>query len=371
MEEEQNINELEQEETDEAKAVKKAARIAKSRAKLLENLDAGNFKQLQTKVAHILNIYPDTRNSDITLALKYWETYQYNVFDGEYIGKRDLFKLERQVDITRARAKIQNEYKLFMAKDEIRHHRKKNEKEMVDTMRSQTVSPIKKLHVFSDESGKNQDYFVVGSVWVLQANQLAILAQKIDTWKTENGYKGKEIHFKKIKKNDVDRIKNFINLIADNSSYLGFKFITVKNSEVNRSPSETLAKLIEIMLHKGIEHETTTKRVSANTVVKVNLDNESSLDALALQDLEHNVKTKLTSSNLTSELESITTIKSHLSNFIQIADLIASAIGRKLNNPDSSGDKDVVADYLINQLSLNLDNESDIADMAVRFDVKK
>jgi hypothetical protein len=207
----------------------KAAKIAMARAKLLENLDGGNFKQTITKVAHILNIYPDSRNSDITLALRYWETYQGDIFDGEFIGKKDLFKLERQVDITRARAKIQNEYNLFMAKSEIRNHRKKNEQSMVDTLVSDSTPAIKQVHIFSDESGKSQDHFVVGTLWVLQANQLAFLSQKVDTWKTANDFKNKEIHFKKINKNHVEKIKKFTDLIVNTSQYLGFKVITVKN----------------------------------------------------------------------------------------------------------------------------------------------
>jgi len=350
----------------------KAAKIAKAKAKLLENLDSGNFKELITKVAHVLNIYPDTRNSDITLALKYWETYQYTIFNGEFIGKKDLFKLERQVNITRARAKIQNEYKLFMAKDEIRYRRKKNEETMVDTMRSDSVPAIKQVHVYSDESGKSQDHFVIGSVWLLQANQLAILAQKLDSWKSSNGWKGKEIHFKKLKSSDVSRFKDLIDLIHENSSYLGFKFITVKNSEVNRSQSETLIKLHELLLSKGVEHEVASKRIAPNTHIKITLDEESSLDAVALDELKGSVKAKLEHSVAKgTALEDITTVPSHKSNFVQIADLIASAVGRKLNNPDSNGDKDEVADYLMQRLSLNIESAEIISDMAVRFDLKK
>lgn len=350
----------------------KAAKIAKAKAKLLQNLDSGNFKELITKVAHVLNIYPDTRNSDITLALKYWETYQYTIFNGEFIGKRDLFKLERQVNITRARAKIQNEYKLFMAKDEIRYRRKKNEETMVDTMRSDSVSAIKQVHVFSDESGKTQDHFVIGSVWVLQANQLAIFSQKLDTWKSENGWKGKEIHFKKLKSGDVSRFKDLIDLIHDNSSYLGFKFITVKNSEVKRSQSETLIKLHELLLHKGIEHEVVSKRIAPNTHIKITLDDESSLDAVALDELKGSVKTKLEHSVANgTQLESITTVPSQKSTFVQIADLIASAIGRKLNNPGSTGDKDEVANYLIQRLALNIESEEVLSDMTISFNLKK
>jgi len=350
----------------------KAAKIAKAKAKLLENLDSGNFKELITKVAHVLNIYPDTRNSDITLALKYWETYQYTIFNGEFIGKRDLFKLERQVNITRARAKIQNEYKLFMAKDEIRNRRKKNEETMVDAMRSDNVPAIKQVHVYSDESGKTQEHFVIGSVWVLQANLLAIFSQKIDAWKSSTGWKGKEIHFKKLKNSDVSRFKDLVDLIHDNSSYLGFKFITVKNSEVHRSQSETLIKLHELLLSKGVKHEVASKRIAPNTHIKITLDEESSLDAVALDELKGSIKIKLDYSEAKgTELESITTVPSQKSNFVQIADLIASAVGRKLNNRSSRGAKDEVADYLISRLSLNIEDEEIISDIAVSFNLRK
>ncbi|AAV81488.1 MULTISPECIES: DUF3800 domain-containing protein [Idiomarina] len=350
--------------------IEKAARIARSKAKLLENLNAGNFKQLTTRVAHILNIFPESRNSDITLALRYWETYQHDVFDGEHIGKKDLFKLERQVDITRARAKIQNEYKLFMAKDEIRRHRKKNEREMVESTINDQAATIKQTHVFSDESGKTQDFFVVGSIWVLEAKQLVFLTQKIEQWKVDNGLQGKEIHFKRIKNGDFNRFKSLVDLISANSSYLSFKSLTAKNSELKRSQAETLNKLHEIILHRGVVHEVESKRISGSSLVKVTLDDESSLDPVSLEELKHKVETKLAESAMNSVgLADITTVPSQRSIFIQIADLIASSIGRRLNNPDAETEKDKIANYLIDSLQLNLSKLSSSSDITIRFNL--
>jgi hypothetical protein len=100
---------------------------------------------------------------------------------------------------------------------------------MVDTLVSDSTPAMKQVHIFSDESGKSQEHFVVGTLWVLQANQLAFLSQKVDTWKTANDFKNKEIHFKKINKNHVEKIKKFTDLIVNTLQYLGFKVITVKN----------------------------------------------------------------------------------------------------------------------------------------------
>ncbi len=40
------------------------------------NLAEGNMKHLITKIAYLLNKYPSTRNSDITLQLKYWREFE-------------------------------------------------------------------------------------------------------------------------------------------------------------------------------------------------------------------------------------------------------------------------------------------------------
>lgn len=73
-------------------------------AALWEAVQNGESKHVTQKVATILNRYDETRNSDVALMIKYWETFQGHT--GDSVTHRDLFKLERLTTISRARAKI-------------------------------------------------------------------------------------------------------------------------------------------------------------------------------------------------------------------------------------------------------------------------
>lgn len=71
------------------------------------------IKTLKSKVYRILEDYPETRNSDITLTTKIWRMFYSHIVkvgeDGDYIAKlKDLHQLPREDHIKRVRAQIQN-----------------------------------------------------------------------------------------------------------------------------------------------------------------------------------------------------------------------------------------------------------------------
>ena len=113
---------------------KRAAARLKANESLIASLAGGDFSNQQTRVAHILNLHPAARNSDVALALKYWETFQPELYNPDGIKPADFFKLDRVPFLVRARAKIQNEYELFQAEDKVRRHRKGREDEMRDAV---------------------------------------------------------------------------------------------------------------------------------------------------------------------------------------------------------------------------------------------
>jgi hypothetical protein len=90
-------------------------RLGREATDLMASLNDGVLSDLKTKVAWVLNMYPHTRNSDISLTLKYWELYHSDLYNPTAINPRDMFKMERETSIVRVRAKIQNEYQLFPA----------------------------------------------------------------------------------------------------------------------------------------------------------------------------------------------------------------------------------------------------------------
>jgi len=93
-------------------------KLEEVRTHLLRSVASAKLDTLQEKVAWILNHYPNTRNSDVTLQLTYWEHFDSDIYNGQYILPDDLYRLTRPISLQRARAKIQNTYKLFQASPE-------------------------------------------------------------------------------------------------------------------------------------------------------------------------------------------------------------------------------------------------------------
>ena len=138
---------------------------------LLNNLSSATVNTLRDKVAWILNQNPDTRDSDITLMLTFWETFESNIFNGQIIAPNDLYRLTRLTSISRERARIQNIYKLFQASTPVRHQRGTlSEEEKEKAVEDKPVG-YPSYVVYMDESGKNAEHLIVGSVWFLESGK--------------------------------------------------------------------------------------------------------------------------------------------------------------------------------------------------------
>lgn len=336
---------------------KKLAKIEKEKKELLAALAGGDFSTQRTKVATILNLFPDTRNSDITLALKYWETFQPDIYNPAGIKPKDLFKLERLHYIVRARAKIQNDYGLFQADEKIKYHRKKQEEVMHDAV-LEDIKPKRVVHVFSDETGKTQNFVIVAAVWVLSGRAVFTVSEAIKKWKEKSAWATREVHFSKLGRMDFETLKEYLGVVHQNREFLSFKVIAIERSKTTRKIEEVIAKLHEHMLIRGTEHEIQQGRMDLPREVGVTLDEEQSLDPFSLAEMKRKVSEELANS-YSSELiiDTIQTVSSRTSALVQLADLIAGAVNRQLNCTGERNYKDEMADWVIHTLDLSLSEE--------------
>lgn len=225
---------------------KKRARLEKEKSELLASLAGGDYSTIKTKVAAILNLYPHTRNSDIALSLKYWETFQPQIYKESGILPKDLFKLERLHYIVRVRAKIQNEYGLFQADEKIRKHRKNREEDMFEAV-IQDEAPRRMVSIFADETGKNQDYVIVAAIWVLTGHSVFTVSMAIQEWQQTSSWAKREVHFTKFGKGDLATLNEYLKVIQENREFLNFKVIAVEKAKTRRSIEDTVQKLHENM----------------------------------------------------------------------------------------------------------------------------
>ncbi|WP_189371697.1 DUF3800 domain-containing protein [Achromobacter spanius] len=345
---------------DRLKAERREIKRAAERARLLESVAAGDFSTLTSKVGYMLNLYPDTRNSDVQLAIQYWGTFQPELFNEFGILPRNLFKLERMTLLTRARAKIQNEYGLFLANDTVRRGRRSNEERMQDAV-IEDVKPRHTISIFADETGKNATWIIVAAVWVLDPRSVYDLTNKIKAWKDTSVWSSrKEIHFSKFGTIDAEPLGQYLSLIAENREFLGFKFAAVERAATQRSTEETVLRLHEFMAIQGLAHEVSSGRVGLPRSLELTVDKESSLDPLALYDAQMRIEARLRHTHGDQATVGwLQAAPSHRSALIQLADVIGGAINRILNSAGGPRNhKDEMADMVIRTLGIQFKTEA-------------
>jgi len=336
----------------------KRTKIEMEKKELEEAISAGNYRTKKDKVAAILNLFPTTRNSDVALTIKYWEMFQDNIYTGDNIDPIKLFELERLTTVARLRAKIQNEYGLYLAEEHIRKRRRKLEESVRDVMTCDNPSlPI--VNIYADETGKTTDIVIIGSIWFIEGISTFKLFKKVMEWKDSNKWT-KEIHFTRIGKSDAIKIKSFVDLLSENREYIGFKFIAFDKRGSSRSIEETVVKLYSLLIIKGIKHELESGRISLPRNISLQIDKEDSLDAVALEELKQNIANQMSLDyGNRANMNKIEAVDSKESPYVQVADLISGAINRKLNHVGDIGYKDELAEYILNKLHINLEHSED------------
>lgn len=337
----------------ESKEEKKIVDPEKEKQKILHSIAACKTDTKNEKVAWLLNNYPDTRDSDITLQLRYWRTFESDLFDGTYIDAMDLYKLTRLTSIARARATIQNNYKLFLASPEVRKQRGTLEsEEKQKAIDSRLNYPV--FAVYADESGKNGSHLIVGSMWVYDGYETFKLNQKINAWKESRKFNS-EFHFKNISARTLPLYKELVDLLKENSGIICFKAISVEKSGVS-NVSEALESLFYHLLIKGVEHENDTSRAPLPRSLQLWKDAENpGTDKLMLANLEDKLR-QAASNRFDQKLfvDHLEAVDSKDLSLIQVADLFTGSINRLLNEKEADQNhKYELATYFLDQFGLS------------------
>ncbi|WP_081356512.1 DUF3800 domain-containing protein [Priestia aryabhattai] len=334
--------------------------IQKSKAAMQADMLSGNYRTLLSRVAYILNLYPNTRNSDPELQLKYWEKFE-DGYNGGDINPEMYPKFERLTSLARARAKIVNQFKLYFPTiEEVARQRKI--KESVERQNALIKPPAPSLFIYADESGKmgQEKYAVVGSLWIADMDRNMEIQFHLKQWveaKKEQGIKvPREFHFTESRKNQVDIYKEFFTEVLTQADVLSFKAVAANKSKLRgRSVDETIFSLYYQVVHLGLEHETSTRRIALPRDVYYYKDSEDG-DKLRVRELKQSLVERFKGSfddqlNL-ADMNSLPSVSFFL---IQVADLITSSIARVLNRDKdaSRNHKDEIAEFVLD--SLNID----------------
>jgi hypothetical protein len=335
--------------------IARAVRLAKEAAELTRAVESGDLTTLKNRVAYILNQHPKTRDSDVALTLKYWELHQPSLYNPAGMMPRDLFRLERFTHVARVRAKIQNEYNLFPSSEGVRRKRRAKEEQIFEAVQDDKTE-INRIHVFADESGKNQEFVCVAAVWAMTGRSVFELSRAIWEWQPKSPWARKELHFTEFKKNHVAALSDYLDLVVGKRELLSFKAITFEKASTSRSVDEIVHRLHEFMIVRGVEHEIASGRISLPHGIALTVDAEQSLDDIAKADIKRNIETEFRNRYEEGSLfmGDVASVDSKKTAIIQLADVIAGAINRKINHTGERGHKDEMAEMIIGRLQIQL-----------------
>ena len=324
----------------------KKQKLDRERTILLSRLAEINLEDTRTKVAFILNQYRSTRDSDIALALKYWEVFHPDLLGIKSISFDNFYKLPKFTSISRARAKIQNEYGLFQASGEISKYRAKLDSEQRE-LQVEDKPEDSPISIFCDESGKTGRYKIVASLWINDGHRFMEVWKELSSWKIERGIK-KEFHFTDLREQEKGIVEEFFEKTLLHSDALGFKAIILDSHPVHGIPQDELNfRLHYQLVVKGIEHEVRCGRFNFPRSISITKDKDDGADKLRLIELEQRLRTDC-QAYFTHQIifEEIKAEESHSSVYIQLTDLFAGSINRKLNSPGSNY-KDALANKIL------------------------
>jgi hypothetical protein len=332
----------------------KAARIASELEELEKALSANNLERLRTRVAWLLNNYPETRDSDALLAVRYWQEFDADKLEGnDYVPLANVIKLTRWPAMERERRRIQYEYRLFEASYEVQRRRGKLSEDQAQRAREEKPRfPL--YQVFADETGKGQDYLVVGSIWCLTPQSNVRLARALQDWKDDSGFKD-ELHFTEMKKQQLELYLAAADVIAANSEEVAYKAIGIARQGIRSD--DVFEHLHYALVVHGVEHEDRTRRAPLPRGVYFTKDADnvegSGKDDLVIDRLTDRLK-QAANARYEKQLyiDRVVCRDSHQTPMLQIADLFAGSINRLVNFPGQEGYKTDFAKHFLGRIGV-------------------
>ncbi|MBN1398336.1 MAG: DUF3800 domain-containing protein [Bacteroidetes bacterium] len=323
------------------KSRNKTENLRKRRDILLKQVLRGDSEKLFQKVAHILNQYPKARDSDIALIIYLLKTFYPTFINNEFLSLSDLYKLPHFYDMQRERARIQNEYKLFQASPKVRLYRRKHQKEKAEDFAAKTLD-YKPLFIFADESGKNEKYLVIGSIWLYSSADYHGAVEILNKQKQDVI----EFHFTKIKNNlRAQQAASFFEAFFNNNLFSSFKALVLKNSDfnVNQQLAAVYNGLAELLI-EGTDSELKSFKISPPVELHVTKDADIHTDVLQLPPMNRRIVEALNiefqDKSIILNKNKVKCEKSEKSELIQIADIFTGSINRWINR----GLKDIEKD---------------------------
>ncbi len=332
-----------------AVALKNEERAAERRA-LLADLANSRLATIEQKTALILRSFPETRDSDTALLIRYWNRFQADVLlKTKKLAMEVLFELENIDSITRARRHIQNDLSLFQATRRTMERRSELQMQFSEYIAARKEGDAE-IRFYLDETGNDpSDRFVgIGGICVLDWRLFEPQHAALSTWRET--LPPETLHMNRL--TDDSKLGPFLALLNElRKRRAGLMFVGYAlPSRKNRTTAlfDLTVQLLVDALHKA-ETLGCLNVLRAVTVVK---EREDGFDQLFLAEMHRTLHEQLGREFPgRAYLKAITPLAKGREVLLECADTIASAMRRRAVSGGAHS-KDKLAEAVMNVTGL-------------------
>jgi len=254
---------------------------AAHRQKMLADIANSYLATREQRVAHILHRFPETRDSDTALCIRYWKMFQADVLERwQPLELEVLFELDRIETMGRVRRMIQNELRLFRGVEDTRRAREAMQGEFHEYIAAHRDS-LPEIRFYLDETGNegHKSYTGIAGVCIINWKQFEKHSAALEQWRSKQGWP-ETIHFSETDADKVDRAVSLLRQLKLRRS--GVLFLGYSLSSRGRTHEDLFSLFIQLVVD-SLKHLRECQCLTENRSVRVIKEADSGFDSLFLR----------------------------------------------------------------------------------------
>jgi hypothetical protein len=319
---------------------------AARRQKMLADIANSYLATSKQRVARILQRFPETRDSDTALCIRYWKMFPADVLERwQPLELEVLFELDRIETIGRVRRLIQNELRLFRGIEDTRRAREAMQGEFHEYLAAHRDA-LPEVRFYLDETGNegHKTYTGIAGLCIINWKQFEKHHAALQQWRSKQGWP-ETIHFSDTGEEKVDRAVSLLRQLQSRRS--GVLFLGYSMASRGRTHEVLFSLFIQLVvdsLKQLREHNCLTE----NRSVRVIKEAEPGFDSIFLRDMTKRlgdaVALEFPGKIAVLPVEAVTKGRTVL---LECADLIAGGMQRRALAKGRNA-KDQLAEAVIN-----------------------
>lgn len=221
--------------------------LQQERDRTLADVADSRLGTTEQRVAYLLHRFPETRESDIALSIRYWRRFQADILEKwEPLELEVLFELDRLETIGRIRRHIQHTLHLFRGMEETAQNRDFLQRELHEYLASHKGA-ISEIRFYLDETGNEGDkaYTGVAGLCVMNWQQYEKYHAALARWRLEQNW-AETIRFSETGSDRIDRAVRLLGELRRRRS--GLLFLGYALGSRGRTHEDMFSLFIQLVI---------------------------------------------------------------------------------------------------------------------------